>query len=261
MSEQGLTPAGRVAAGLEERLALMAPARRLRLALADEVASAFAGDRPIRVLDAGVSDGLLTLAVAKRHPAWQVLGVDLRENLLDGARKRATARGLANARFEVADLTAPLAGGPFDVVLAIECLSEIPDDAGALARMAEVLVPGGLLVAQVPEQSWRPVLRGSEATWREQVRQGYSTEGIGAALGAAGLEEVEVRPTYRATAMVAQEVRDRIKGSALAVRAAAFPLLAAAVRLERWGATGGRANALLAIGRRPSGSAGAVQSP
>jgi hypothetical protein len=60
-----------------------------------------------------------------------------------------------------------------------------------------------------------------------------------------------VRPTFRVTAAVAQEIRDRIKGSPLAVRAAVFPALAAAVRLERWGITGGRAHALLATGRRP----------
>src|SRR3954470_4790589 len=73
-----------LAAALEERLALMAPARRLRLALADEIVSAYGGARPLRLLDAGTGDGLLALALAQRHPDWAVLGVDLREDLLDG---------------------------------------------------------------------------------------------------------------------------------------------------------------------------------
>ncbi len=240
-----------IVAALEERLALMAPARRLRLALADEIVSAYAGDRPIRLLDAGASDGLLSLALAKRHPAWSVLGVDLRDDLLEGGRARARARGLANVRFQQADLTEPLPGSGYDVVLALECLSEIPDDELALEMMAAALAPGGLLVAQVPERSWRAVLPGSASTWREQVRQGYGAEEIAAALRGAGLEQVEVEPTYRATAAVAQEVRDRIKDSGVALRAAAFPALAGAVRLERWGLTGGRANALIASGRRP----------
>ena len=245
---------GKIAAVLEERLALMAPARRLRLALAEDVVADHAGGRPIRVLDAGAGDGLLSLAIAKRHPHWSILGVDLREDLLAGARARARGRALQNVRFEPADLTEELPESGLDVVLALECLSEIPDDQGALRTMAAALAPGGLLVAQVPERSWQAILPGSPSTWRDQVRQGYSSEEISEALRRAGPEQVEVQQIYRATAVVAQEIRDRIKDSNLAIRAAAFPALAAAVRLERWGITGGRPHALLAVARRPNGN-------
>ncbi|MEK6276815.1 MAG: methyltransferase domain-containing protein [Actinomycetota bacterium] len=255
MSSTGQTGLGaKLAALIEERLALMAPARRLRLALADDIVTRYAGERPIRVLDAGAGDGLLSLAIAKRHPRWSVLGVDLRADLLDGARARARSRSLHNASFEPADLTEPLPASGFDVVLALECLSEIPDDEQALQMMAAALAPGGLLVVQVPDREWRPLLSGSAATWREQVRQGYSAEQIAAALRRSGLERVDVQPTFRTTAALAQEIRDRIKDSNLAIRAAAFPVLAAAVRLERWGITGGRPNALLAVARRPDGT-------
>lgn len=240
-----------VVGGLEERLA-MAPARRLRLAVAEEAVSRHAGDRPLRVLDAGCGDGLLSLALAERHPDWLLLGVDTRGDMLEGARARAQARKLTNVRFECADVTRNLPGGEFDVALVIECLSEIPDDERALRAIGAALAPGGLLVAHVPEQSWRAILPGSPSTWREQVRQGYSADEIAGALQRAGLQPVEVRPTYRALAMVAQEMRDRLKDSRLAVRLATFPVLAGGIRLERWGLTGGRANALLAVARRPS---------
>ena len=82
----------------------MAPARRLRLKLAEAILSDFSGGRPIRVLDAGCGDGLLSLALAKRHPSWQLVGVDLRSDLLRGARARARGRGLDNVSFEIADL-------------------------------------------------------------------------------------------------------------------------------------------------------------
>lgn len=235
---------------LEERLALMAPARRLRLAQAEGVVRSWAAGSPIRLLDAGTSDGLLALALAKRHPEWSMVGVDLRSDLLDGARQRARARGLANAAFTRADLTEPLPEDGFDVVLALECLSEIPDDERALRMMAAALRPGGLFVAQVPERSWRPVLSGSATTWREQVRQGYAADELAEALRQAGLDPVEITGTYRWTATVAQELRDRIKDAGVAVRAAAFPALAAAVRLERLGVTGGPPNALLAVARK-----------
>jgi trans-aconitate methyltransferase len=242
---------GAAAAALEERLSLAAPARRLRLALVDRIATGYADGRAVRVLDAGCGDGLLSLALAKRHPSWSVLGVDLRDDLLEGARVRARSRGLQNACFARADLAESLPDSGFDLVLAIEFLSEVPDDEAAVRTMVAALAPGGLFVVHVPERSWRPVLRGSSPTWREQVRQGYTAEELGSALRRAGLDGVEVSPTFRVTAAAAQEVRDRIKGSRLAVRAATFPALAAAVRLERWGITGGRARALLATGRRP----------
>jgi trans-aconitate methyltransferase len=236
---------------LEERLALMAPARRLRLALAEsEVASRLGGEGSLQVLDAGCGDGLLSLAIAKRHPSWSLVGVDLRADLLDGARKRAAARGLPNARFVPGNLEQSLPERDRDAVTAVECLSEIPDDRQALRMMFEALRPGGLIVVQVPERDWQPVLPGSLGTWREQVRQGYTAEQLQAQLEEVGFAEVQVRPTYRSLAAAAQEIRDRIKDRGLLVRLLAFPFLAGAVRLERAGLTWGRGNALLASARR-----------
>jgi SAM-dependent methyltransferase len=237
---------------LEERLALMAPSRRLRLAVAErEVVRRLGGDGRLRVLDAGCGDGLLLLAMAKRHPSWAMLGVDLREDLLEGARRRAAARGLPNARFVPGDLEQPLPESGCDAVLAVECLEEIPGDRQALQMMFGALADGGLLVAHVPERDWKPVLPGSSGIWREQVRQGYTAEQLEALLREVGFVDVQVRPTYRSLAAAAQEVRDRIKEAALPVRLVAFPFLAAAVWLEHRGLVFGRANALIAVGSRP----------
>jgi trans-aconitate methyltransferase len=235
---------------LEERIALMAPSRRLRLALADEVLSEAAGGRPLRLLDAGCGDGLLSMALAKRHPDWSVLGVDLRDGMLEGARARARGRGIGNVRFEAADLTKPLPESGFDTVVALECLHEIPDDRAALAAMAGALRSGGMLALQVPDRDWRPVLPGSSGIWRDQVRHGYGEEELEALLREAGLEPAAMRPTYRSLVAAAQEVRDRIKASPLPVRLLAFPFLAAAVRLEQWGLTWGRPSAFLVLAHR-----------
>ncbi|HET9196888.1 MAG TPA: class I SAM-dependent methyltransferase [Solirubrobacterales bacterium] len=243
---------GKLRAILEERLALMAPSRRLRLALADQVLSGEAAGSPLRVLDAGCGDGLLTLSLAGRHGDWALLGVDQRTDLLDGARARAVGRSLGNVRFQPADLTQPLPEGNFDAVVALECLHEIPDDAAALRTMAGALRPGGLLALQVPERDWAPVLPGSTGIWREEVRHGYGREEIAADVRAAGLEPVEMLPTYRSLAAAAQEIRDRIKGAPLLVRLLAFPFLAAAVRIERLGLTWGKPSATLVLARRPA---------
>lgn len=242
---------GKLRAILEERLALMAPSRRLRLLVAERQLSRWGRGRELRVLDAGCGDGLLTMAIAKRHRGWKLVGVDLRESFLEGARARARGRGLGNVEFEAADLLRPLPVSGFDAAIALECLGEIPDDAAALRTMVAALAPGGRLAVQVPDRDWVPVLRGSATTWREQARQGYTAEGLAEALAAAGLEEVETRPTYRSLAALAHELRDRIKDSALPLRLIAFPFLAAAVRLEGLGLTWGPANAIFASGRKP----------
>jgi len=237
---------------LEERLALMAPARRLRFREADRVLDAYAGELPLRLLDAGCGDGLTTMALAKRRPRWRLLGVDLREDLLAGARRRAAGRGLDNVEFGAADLLRPLPFEDFDAVIALECLSEIPDDEAALRALFGAAAPGGLVAVQVPDRDWRPVLPGSATTWREQVRQGYTREELEALLAKVGLIDVEARGTYRSLAAAAQEIRDRIKERSVWLRLLAFPFLAAAVRLERLGITWGPANAIFASGRRPA---------
>jgi SAM-dependent methyltransferase len=181
-----------------------------------------------------------------------VLGLDMREELLAVARARARARHLDNVSFVRADLTQTLPASGFDVVLAIECLSEIPDDEAALRNLTDALRPGGLVVVHVPERSWRAVLPGSPSTWREQVRQGYGARELRDLLTAAGLDVLEIRPTYRALAGAAQELRDRLKSSHVLVRAAVFPALAAAAWLEYRGVRIGPSKAFIAAARRPA---------
>jgi ubiquinone/menaquinone biosynthesis C-methylase UbiE len=240
----------RLSAVVEERIALMAPSRRVRLTLAHDLVARHFGRRAIRVLDAGCGDGLLSLDLAKRHRNWSIVGIDLREDLLDGARKRAEARSLRNVRFDAADLTQPLRSAEFDVALALECLTEIPDDQGALATIVGALRPGGMCVVHVPERDWTPMLPWSEPTWRDEVRHGYSKDELVISLQRAGLESIVVRPTFRATASIAQELRDSIRRFPLPVRALAFPLMAAAASLECKGVTWGPEHALLATAWR-----------
>ena len=244
-------PFAKTKAILEERMALLAPSRRLRLALAEEILSSHAAGRPLRVLDAGCGDGLICLALARRHPNWTLVGSIAATTCSQGAQARARARGLANVSFDAA--RPDRAGCPARLRRrdrAGGAWSEMPDDERVLARMAEALREGGLLALQVPERDWAPVLPGSAATWREEVRHGYSAAEIEAAVRRAGLDPLGLRPTYRSLVAAAQEVRDRIKGRRLALRLAAFPLMAAAVRLERLGVTWGPANALMVTARR-----------
>jgi SAM-dependent methyltransferase len=250
-----------LAGGLEERLAAFTPSRRLRLALAEATIGELAGGGPLRVLDAGCGDGLLSLALAKRHPGWELVGLDFSDSLLERARHRAAARSLSNVRFAQANLTEPLAEGGFDVAMAIECLTEIPEDRRALLQIVRSVRPGGLVVVHVPRRNWRPVLPGSAATWRDEVRHGYGADQLTAMLREAGLEQIQVTPTYHSLAAMAQEVRDRIKGWPLPPRALLLPPLVGAASLERRGLEWGAPNALLAAGRAAATVEPAIPEP
>jgi ubiquinone/menaquinone biosynthesis C-methylase UbiE len=236
-------------ASLDRRLGLLAPTRRLRFQLTIRALERFAGHDPLTLLDAGCGDGVFAEAIARRHRSWTIVGVDTRPELLERARLRLGEGGIDNVQFAQADLTERLGDGVYDAVVAIECLAEIPDDDAALRMMAQALRPGGLLIAHVPQVDWAPVLPGSEATWRDEVRHGYRREAFASQLMRAGLSVTRVDETCRGLVHLAQEIRDRIKDAPPSVRALAFPFMALAVTLERHGVRLGRSRALIAVAR------------
>lgn len=68
-----------------------------------------------RVLDACAGTGKVAVAVAKRVPRGEVLGIDLSEGMLRRAAERAKAAGVANASFQQGDVdTADFPAGRFD---------------------------------------------------------------------------------------------------------------------------------------------------
>jgi hypothetical protein len=139
----------------------------------------------------------------------------------------------------------------YDAVAAIECLEEIPEDTQALRRMIAALRPAGLLVAHVPEREWKPFLRGSETTWRHEVRHGYDAGELAARLRDLGLDDVQIDGTCRGLVRLAQELRDRVSAQHPVLRAAVASLLLVTVWLERHGVTWGRERALIVRARRP----------
>lgn len=224
-----------------------APGRRLRLQLAHEVLERHLGAREdVRILDAGSEEGLLCLGLARRHPTWMLVAADISPGPLRTGRGWAQQAG-ASVHFVRCDLQRPLGEAAYDAVVSLECLAEIPDDHAAMTSLARALRSGGLFVAHVPTHDWTPVLRGAERTWRREARHGYDPEELAATLDGLGLQVLEVRPTFRRTVALAQDVRDRFKGHGRPTRLGLLPLLAGAVALERSGVTWGPARGLFVV--------------
>jgi ubiquinone/menaquinone biosynthesis C-methylase UbiE len=104
-----------------------------------------------RVLDmaAGAGDQTMDIALAV-GPTGHVLATDISPKILDFARGRIEAAGLANVRFAVADAQQPVdAEAPFDAVMCRLGLMFCMNPAAALAAAFDVLRPGGRFVALV----------------------------------------------------------------------------------------------------------------
>ena len=102
-----------------------------------------------RVLDFGCASGVVACRIASR--VKEVHGVDTSARMIELARDRASAADLANVRFSRTTVfDRELDGETYDVALAFHVLHLVPDPAAAVARLRDLLGPGGLLVSVTP---------------------------------------------------------------------------------------------------------------
>jgi SAM-dependent methyltransferase len=98
---------------------------------------------PARMLDAGCGWG--TTLEGLEAAGYRVVGADI---------SRRALRELDRPGRELAelDLTRPLPAGvePFEAALALDVIEHLDDDRAALARLGELVRPGGLVVVSVP---------------------------------------------------------------------------------------------------------------
>jgi 2-polyprenyl-3-methyl-5-hydroxy-6-metoxy-1,4-benzoquinol methylase len=109
----------------------------------------------MRVLDFGAAMGIYSLPAARMvGESGHLTAMDLQPRMLAELRRRAARAGIASRIDTVQctpeDLGLLPAGPAYDVVLVIHVLHEVPDQAKTLRQLAEVLVPGGLLVLLEP---------------------------------------------------------------------------------------------------------------
>src|SRR5437764_2669362 len=102
----------------------------------------FVPDRCGPALDVGCGTGLLARTLASR--CAHVTGIDLSPVMVAEAGRRSA--GVGNVDYMVGDvMTAPIGDGGFDLVATIAVLHHLPL-APALARLRDLLRPGGLLL-------------------------------------------------------------------------------------------------------------------
>ncbi|MGE3154786.1 MAG: class I SAM-dependent methyltransferase [Nitrospiraceae bacterium] len=104
-----------------------------------------------QILDLGSGTGYPALLAAQVvGPQGKVAGIDLADDMLAAARRKATRLGLSNVEFRTGDVTTlPFPSGSFDAVTSRFCLMFLPEIPKAVAEIARVLKPGAYLAAAV----------------------------------------------------------------------------------------------------------------
>ncbi|UCD75766.1 MAG: class I SAM-dependent methyltransferase [Phycisphaerales bacterium] len=109
------------------------------------------------VLDVGCASAEITLDIAPH--VGQIHGIDVSAGMIELARKKASERGIHNARFSRTDpRISPrnipddpdLAEGSFDAVTAYSVIHLLEDVPGTLVRLHDLLKPGGKLITETP---------------------------------------------------------------------------------------------------------------
>jgi ubiquinone/menaquinone biosynthesis C-methylase UbiE len=122
------------------------------------------------VLDVGCGTGASALPAAQAvGPNGRVLGVDLSAGLLEQARTKATAYGLKNVEFRLADMTAlGFPDGHFDAVVSVFSIFFVPDMEGLVRELWRMVRPGGKLAVT----TWGPrIFEPAYSRWLAAVQR------------------------------------------------------------------------------------------
>jgi enediyne biosynthesis protein CalE5 len=105
----------------------------------------------MQVLDLGSGTGYPALLGAHTvGPSGRMIGMDLAEQMLAIARRKAAALGLENVTFRTGDATSlPFEANSFDAVTSRFCLMFLPEIPKVGAEISRVLRPGGWVAAAV----------------------------------------------------------------------------------------------------------------
>lgn len=162
-----------------------------------------AGREPLRILDVGCAQGTLALKLAEA--GHRVTAADIRPQFLEYARSRYTH---GEVEFVEANVLEDTLHGEYDLVFANQILEHLVYPAALCRRLAELLAPGGRLVATTPNGDYVRNKLPSFAQLgdpRDWEHMQFSADGDGhffAYLPAelrgifveAGLQQVSVRP-------------------------------------------------------------------
>ncbi|HEX7005880.1 MAG TPA: class I SAM-dependent methyltransferase [Alphaproteobacteria bacterium] len=151
--------------------------------------------RGAKVADIGCGHGASTILMAQAFPDSRFLGIDYHDASIATARERAAEQGVTdNVAFEIGSATA-FDGRDYDLVCFMDCLHDLGDPVGALARCRQALKPDGKVLLVEPyagdrlEENLNPIGRMYYAASAMACTPNSLSQPVGLGLGAQAGEE------------------------------------------------------------------------
>jgi 2-polyprenyl-3-methyl-5-hydroxy-6-metoxy-1,4-benzoquinol methylase len=213
---------------------------------ASSILSKIRKHRPKTIIDAGSGNGLYTLEFAAR--GYIVHGIELNQDKVSRVEHYAQEAGLANASFQIADLTKlAQVTRQADLVICSDVLEHIPCDRGAAFALFALTCSGGILVLTVPRVS--PFAARVENSF-EHVRIGYTEESLCALIESAGFQILETGYFFKMFGRMAWAA-DRTLRHSPVFRALMFWPLFLIAKLDNLTPLDSNAGGILIVARKP----------
>lgn len=171
------------------------------------IADRLANRRFRTVLDIGCGTGWLLRELARRRRLERGIGLDLSQNMVDEATRRAELAGSAALEFHLCEwpdvpaaLESDLSAADVDLVVCASSLHYFTDIERSLSRCRSILGPGGTIaiLERAPERSWPTRAWGHlHALILQDGVAFIDTGALQARLGQAGFQDVEVAGVLR----------------------------------------------------------------
>ncbi|KND58004.1 Trans-aconitate 2-methyltransferase [Candidatus Paraburkholderia schumanniana] len=121
-------------------------------------------------MDLGCGPGNSTETLLACAPHAKITGIDNSGDMIAAARKR-----LPEVQFELADISAWRAEGPYDLILANVSLQWVPDHETLFPALVAKLAEGGQLAVQMPDNLDEPAHRlmreaAADGPWRDKLK-------------------------------------------------------------------------------------------
>jgi 2-polyprenyl-3-methyl-5-hydroxy-6-metoxy-1,4-benzoquinol methylase len=108
----------------------------------------------LRVLNAGCGPGVMTSLLAQHDPSWQIQAIDVDEEAIALSEQMQRELQLPNVEIKRESIEEHHSSAPYDLIISNDVLEHIEDDEYAIAALANLLKPGGMLCVSVPALQW-----------------------------------------------------------------------------------------------------------
>ena len=181
--------------------------------------------QPHHILDAGCGLGAYSFWLARRFPNANIDAIDVNSEMIATAEHIRKHLNLRNIRFEVQPVEAIKAKKRYDLIVLVDVLEHLEDDAAVLTNIFDALLPGGHLYLHVPHsKQLRHFSRFRRWEDKSHVREGYAYEDLLTLLRGIGFIVLDSRFTHGWWASLAWEL-NQLTLTRLPLAAIIFPLL------------------------------------